>query len=209
MFEWMGNALASSGSSGAMSGAASQGGGGLLGWLMSSPQGMGSAASSSPQFSRLGMIGAGLKDIGGTFNGQSTDNLGNLYNQAQGANDRSVFNQKIRDAYATGDMNNVRSALVEYAMAGGDISHITGAMNYGQPKVMDIGGTAISVGQDGKITPVFKAQEKAPPGYQWGPNGKLQYIPGGPADPEFAGKLSDARRKPSDAAPTIKKPWEM
>lgn len=39
-------------------------------------------------------------------------------------------------------------------------------------------------------------QQKAPAGYEWDENGDLAYIPGGPADPRFAGQLAGSKRAP-------------
>lgn len=50
------------------------------------------------------------------------------------------------------------------------------------------------------------AQDKPkdpPTGYQWEPDGQLQYIPGGPADPSTAGKTTEATRRNQQLAKVI------
>jgi hypothetical protein len=59
------------------------------------------------------------------------------------------------------------------------------------------GGDIVEVG-DGEAEVIYDNPNDAtaPPGYRWTPDGSLQAIPGGPADPKQAGSLAGAKRAP-------------
>lgn len=138
MYEWLANLANSGAASGggggilsSMAPAAASNSGGILSWLGSSPQSLG--GSSDPSMSRLGLIGSGLKDVGATFNGQPANNLMGSLQEFKAKAARDALNQKIKAAYASGDMNAVRQALLEAEMASpGSTKHITDAMGAGQ-----------------------------------------------------------------------------
>jgi hypothetical protein len=76
------------------------------------------------------------------------------------------------------------------------------------------GGDIVSVDGDGAEVIYDNPNDAtAPPGYRFTPDGNLQAIPGGPADPGQAGRLAGAKRappKPRKAAggSTAAAPWE-
>jgi hypothetical protein len=77
------------------------------------------------------------------------------------------------------------------------------------PKLHDIGGMPYTQDPDtGAVTMVQGGRRAAPAGYEYGADGKLAFIPGGPGDPNQAGSLASARRAPATAAGGGKNaPW--
>jgi len=62
-------------------------------------------------------------------------------------------------------------------------------------KYQSVGRTLLKV-QGDNVTPVYEGQKDAPPGYQYGPDGKsFTFIPGGPADPSVVKNLATERRE--------------
>lgn len=75
------------------------------------------------------------------------------------------------------------------------------------------GGDIVSVqGDDAEVVYDSPNDTTAPPGYRWTPDGALEAIPGGPADPRQAGKLAGAKRAPPKprkaAGGSSAAPWE-
>jgi hypothetical protein len=91
--------------------------------------------------------------------------------------------------WATADDNTVRSSLQDIIGRLGPEAGIGPAAPKGQGamyKYTDKNGKAIyGAAEDVRGQPVYEsASERAPPsGYRWGANGRLEPIPGGPADP--------------------------
>lgn len=108
-----------------------QGGGFLSGigdWL-------GGEMPGSAGTNRLGYIGAALQDAGAApGDGGYLDRYTRRSQNAQTLAQQQKVNKDIQSAFATGDMNKVRQVLMAAAANGTDISHITQALQFGQPK---------------------------------------------------------------------------
>lgn len=90
----------------------------------------------------VNLVASGLQDANAGYRGQpggyADDAIGQL--QARGVKQgRDQLHQKISAAMKSNDINAVRQALVEADAAGVDISHITSALNFGQPKFQAVG----------------------------------------------------------------------
>ncbi len=116
----------------------SAGGGGILEWLGSS---MGAGDASSTGLNRLGYLGAALQDAGDGGRGQRVSQFMQRSQQEGIRNKRDQANQKIQQAFASGDMNKVRQALAELAASDPEaVSHVTQALGFGAPKFQEAGG---------------------------------------------------------------------
>lgn len=145
--------------------APSPSGGGILSWLGSSMGGQGGGDAASMGLNRLGYLGAALQDAGDGGRGQRVAQFYERAQQAQAQQKLEAVNKAIRDAYSTGDMNKVRQALVEAASNGADISHITQALQVGQPKYEQVDPTRDTVSIDpitGQRTVVSKGVQPKP-----------------------------------------------
>jgi hypothetical protein len=177
-----------------------QGGGGWFSgigdWLGAPLEG---ASDQSRGMNRLGLLGAALQDAG---NGGRTNNAQELIGAAQREglrNKRDQANRAIQQAYASGDMNAVRKALVDLAQSDPEaVGHITQALQFGTPKIQDIGGAGYS--QDpftGALTQAVPHAPKAPlinNGLQSFDNGKTWIAIPGYVEQQKA--IAGARRGP-------------
>lgn len=141
---------------------------------------------------KAALLFAGLRDAISSFSGaQPTDYSGQQGQQVMQQNQlsaRGALNKKIQAAYASGDMNTVRQALMEAAGADPEaVGHIVQALQFGQPKIESYGEgqNVFSVEPlTGTRTQIQTGHEKPPSGYKDGPDGSYSAIPGGPADPK-------------------------
>jgi hypothetical protein len=137
---------------------------------------------------KTSLLFAGLRDMANSFAGNGSNYLSQQGDQFYKQNQRAAqkaANTKIQQAYATGDMNKVRAAIIEAAGAGSDISHITDAFKVGRPDVRSAGNSIVSIDPlSGNVDPLYTAPRTPPAGYDNAPGGNgLTPIPGGPADP--------------------------
>lgn len=165
-----------------------------------SPQSIGGPMPNIPKPSGgglLGMFGGGGGPPGGLTDDQRTrilfaalhDSIASLQGRDAGLTERTssqfnednlrkdadrrrqAVNQALQTAYASGDMNQVRSALMNADPQ--DVAHITQAMNFGQPKFQEVGGGLYQlpqIGQDGApkqvIAPAAPKPEATPDSIQ-------------------------------------------
>lgn len=142
ILDWLQSAVGKTGTAGQDNGT------GILGWMAGTPQSLQGPWSGSPMASRLGLIGAGLQDMQGAIDGGDSGRLAGTINGMKALNEQAAINQEVSAAFKTGGINAARKVLLNHAMAGHDVSHITGpmsSMSAIQPKVQDIGGTGYSI----------------------------------------------------------------
>ncbi len=138
---------------------------------------------------KTSLLFAGLRDMVNSFGGNPpSDYLGQQGATFQRSNFNAAqksTNEAIRKAYASGDMNAVRQAVMGAAASGMDVSHILDAVKATRPDIKDIGGVGVAIDPlTGSINPVYRAPPKAPAGYTSRPDGSgFSFVPGGPADP--------------------------
>lgn len=109
-----------------------QGGGGIGGWLTSSPP---PSALTVRSPTRLGIIGATLQDAAAQLAGKPdrATNLATVQDSAR----RSAINDEIRKAYASGDPQQLKQAVMDAVMADPEgAGHIISAITDMQPKVV-------------------------------------------------------------------------
>lgn len=86
------------------------------------------------------------------------------------------------------DMAAIKSELTSNPKAALDFYHSQLPTQY---KVV---GRALVRQQGDNVMPVYEGQKDAPAGYQYGPDGKMTFVPGGPADPQTVKSLAQERR---------------
>jgi hypothetical protein len=147
-------------------------GGGLFGWFnddpgaITGPTDTGRAPLTGAQ--KQGLLFSGIADAIDSLQGRqgnTTEGLSQQYQQdyttQKAAQRRAAANKAISDAYASGDMNAVRSAILNADPQ--DIAHIHDALGMTQPKIHDIHGGAYSESPlDGSLTQVIAPLPKAP-----------------------------------------------
>jgi hypothetical protein len=149
-----------------------QGGGILGGWFnddegaIAGPAGSGRSPLTGDQ--KRSLIFSGIADAidslrGGT--GDLTEKMSKQYTDAytkQKADARrDAVNKALQTAYASGDMNQVRQALL--SAEPDDIAHITSALTATQPKITDVGGGGYSIDPiKGKATQIIAPLAEAP-----------------------------------------------
>lgn len=83
------------------------------------------------------------------------------YTKQKAEQRRLAVNQALQAAYASGDMNQVRAALLKADPE--DLGHIHDAMTMTQPKIQDVGGAGYSIDPfKGTATQVIAPRPKAP-----------------------------------------------
>lgn len=115
---------------------------------------------------KAALLFAGLRDMANSFSGGAPSNYadqqGQEFYRQNAIGSREMINKKIQAAYASGDMNQVRQALMQADPQ--DVAHITQAMNFGQPKFQEVGDALYQLpGLDGGAPKqVVAAPLKAP-----------------------------------------------
>lgn len=194
-------------------------GGGMFGWFNDDPGAMDAAGYSGRApltgQQKQSLLFSGISDAFDNLQGRDgnlTQQMSNQYAQdytKQNAERRkSAVNKAIADAYATGDMNQVRQALMSANPE--DVAHITAALNFGQPKYQEIGagGLAELPGPMGGLPKQVVAPQAKPPQsrtiqrgdqvvtQEASPDGVWRDIPGA-TGPKFAPRAA------KEPAPTI------
>ncbi|HVM95106.1 MAG TPA: hypothetical protein VMT89_01900 [Candidatus Acidoferrales bacterium] len=116
----------------------------------------------SPWQDRVGLFGAALRDAGQAF---STGTPGNAIEQYAAKAPRQKAVNDLQAAFASGDENKIRAAMMAAAAAGVDPSAFASANDYGRPELKMDGGNAFLWDKySGKATPVANIDNgKAPP----------------------------------------------
>lgn len=151
-------------------------GGGMFGWFNDDPgatSGTSTARAPLTGNQKQSLLFSGISDAIDSLHGRDgdlTQQMSKQYQQdytKQSAEKRKVaVNKAISDAYATGDMNAVRQAILQADPA--DVAHIHEAFQIGQPKVDQVDPTKDTVSTDpltGARTVISKGVPKphAPP----------------------------------------------
>jgi hypothetical protein len=137
---------------------------------------------------KASILFAGLRDMVNSFAGRSSNYLDqqgdSIYRNNQRDTQKALA-AKIQAAYAKGDWDGVRSAIIEGGGNGMDMSHITSALKIGQPEIKAAGENVLSIDPlSGAVSTVYQGRPAPRAGYEWDKDGQSQhYIPGGPADP--------------------------
>lgn len=146
-------------------------GGGLLGWFNDDPGAMDGASSGRAPLSgnqKQSLLFSGISDAFDSLQGRSGDLTQQMakqyaqdYTKQSAERRKAAVNQAISAAYAKGDTNGVRQAILQADPA--DVAHIMQAMSFGQPKIQDIGGAGYSTDPfTGDLSKVVAAKPKAP-----------------------------------------------
>lgn len=189
-----------------------QGGGMLSGWFEDDPDAIvGDGRSGRTPLTgqqKRGLLFSGLADAIDNLQGRdgtTTETLSKQYTddytKQKSEQRRAAVNKAIQSAYASGDMNQVRQALMAADPA--DVAHITSALSFGQPKYMDVGGGLAQLPgpMGGDPTMVMQPRPKAPltnGGMQSSDNGATWTKIPGYVDQQRA--IGDARRAPPKPA---------
>ena len=159
----------------------------------------------------LNYIGAALKDMSGDDGNLVAAEQSVMARQEKAKKDalalqsRQAISEAMKGAY--GDDGKFDPMLFAQNMLGsgeltdpGDIMSFAKEASPAPVKPQYVEGPdgiyEIMGGQSRRIQDYPQQPKPAPPGYAWGQDGSLHYIPGGPADPRVAGTLAGSRRAP-------------